>query len=798
MTETTTAKSDSKGALTVVALGIIVLLGLALRLYRIEEESVCLEEYVCVAHLDAPDLVTFIRQVRSSDPPMAPLSFALAYVWSRLAGDSIVTVRLLFVIIGAFIIPLAYSFAREFYGGNVFGRRAGLVAALCVAMSPVHIFHAQEVRFYALLTLLAVVSAYSLMKALRGEGVRWWILNVLANILIPWTHLLGAFVLFTEGLFLIVFHFRKWRTIAAWSLAHLILLIPWAFWLKTMRPEPDVASAVFGLPRPVALFYDLFADDVAYLSSAGPRPAGYTWGFIPPALSQGIVAIHPWLDGMMIAGFCIAALWLAWRTAQAIRSEHGRGDGRPSRPGSGECAFLLMWLVVPILTMVALGYLWRPCYSSRYSIYSSLALYLAAGGAIASIPRRGLRTGAVGALAVLYAYQASLALPGPARTDWKSAAAFIRSTGTPNDLILVEDPFWKPIFLFNTGDTPHPVSAAFTSESLCDSAAFFLEECARAEADKAEPPTAWVLLVHGHSPLPPEELEECIETRGLTFALKEFPGERRLLLYHVKRDPHAAPSEYGPRMEALARTIAEHPNRTALAEFRKRIEHAPGASTAYVRMAMALAEKGHVGPASAALAKASRLDFRYAMELAYLHVAFVEDNAYERVVDTVFEDLRGLSQGTQAVAAFLQLLEERGRFDALLAVARKAVELDPAFAKAYSSLGHALGQRGDDDGAIRAFRKAIELDPDQDASVYIGLGARLQTVGENDAAREVFRHGIERHPEAPWLHAHLATNLMATGDYDSAIAVLRKAVELDPTEQNIRKLLEKALANRSP
>src|SRR5262249_16056146 len=49
--------------------------------------------------------------------------------------------------------------------------------------------------------------------------------------------------------------------------------------------------------------------------------------------------------------------------------------------------------------------------------------------------------------------------------------------------------------------------------------------------------------------------------------------------------------------------------------------------------------------------------------------------------------------------------------DGAIAEFRKAIELDPTLAPAYSGLGVALRDKKDLDGAIAQFRKAIEVDP---------------------------------------------------------------------------------------
>ena len=63
---------------------------------------------------------------------------------------------------------------------------------------------------------------------------------------------------------------------------------------------------------------------------------------------------------------------------------------------------------------------------------------------------------------------------------------------------------------------------------------------------------------------------------------------------------------------------------------------------------------------------------------------------------------------------------DKGQLDEAIACYRKAIELDPKYAKAHSNLGDALTAKGQVDEAIACFRKAIELDP-KSASAHNNL-----------------------------------------------------------------------------
>jgi tetratricopeptide (TPR) repeat protein len=127
------------------------------------------------------------------------------------------------------------------------------------------------------------------------------------------------------------------------------------------------------------------------------------------------------------------------------------------------------------------------------------------------------------------------------------------------------------------------------------------------------------------------------------------------------------------------------------------------------------------------------------------------------------------------------------------AIARhlKAIELNPNFARAYRSLGIALGRKGQADEAIACFRKAIELDPKL-APAYGNLGLALGRKGGLDEAISCHRKAIELNPKSANDHNSLGVALVRKSQVDEAIACFRKAIGLDPKIASARIQLARA------
>ena len=119
--------------------------------------------------------------------------------------------RSLSVLFAAMTIPAVYA-----VGARLFGRPAGLIAALLVALNAFLLRYAQEVRSYALVTLLVTLSSWFLIAQLDGKRTRSAQVGyVVVSAAAIHAHFFAAYVLVAHAAYIALFARHKARS-RAW------------------------------------------------------------------------------------------------------------------------------------------------------------------------------------------------------------------------------------------------------------------------------------------------------------------------------------------------------------------------------------------------------------------------------------------------------------------------------------------------------------------------------------------------------------------------------------------------------
>jgi len=399
--------------LQIVALASLLFIAAALRLWLLGEKSLWFDEAysLFVAGMPPRDLVTYV--FRSDAHP--PGSYLLLRYWIALVGNSEVAARMFGVLPSFGAVALTYLLARR-----VAGVRVALLATGLMAVAPFQVAVAQQVRMYALLTLLTLASTYLIWRALEQHRPGLWIGYALVQAASIYVHYFAFLIWGFHALYVLLFARRStqaWRWFLGASVVVALLYAPW--WSRLAAHIVEGRGWAWFKPRTGVL--DLLSATLSLLTYGGHQssaaaPTFYSGAPLPPA--QAIVRLLP---------FAILA-----------------GVGSLSLPRQPRL-FLTLYLLAP-LSAVGVATLWRTFAYPRYFpfLQPAVVVLVAAGITKATgIASRALRWVVAGAalaaivlltVPVLYQYYVS---PEWEPYDWRGAAAFLEEAATGDDVIVL-------------------------------------------------------------------------------------------------------------------------------------------------------------------------------------------------------------------------------------------------------------------------------------------------------------------------------------------------------------------------
>ncbi|MBS1891679.1 MAG: glycosyltransferase family 39 protein [Actinobacteria bacterium] len=188
----------------------IVLIGAGLRFSTLGLQSYRYDEAVTVGRVLHANLTTTLSEVsRSESTP--PLYYLLAWAWSKAFGTGELWMRSISALAGTASIVVVYLGAVSL----PLPRRAALIAAAAVAVSPVLIWFSQDARAYALVFLLSALSFLFFARARRGGSSRDLVLWGLVSALALATHYFAGFLIASEAALLLLSGPRRRRVAVA-------------------------------------------------------------------------------------------------------------------------------------------------------------------------------------------------------------------------------------------------------------------------------------------------------------------------------------------------------------------------------------------------------------------------------------------------------------------------------------------------------------------------------------------------------------------------------------------------------
>lgn len=320
----------------------VLLVALVVRLLGITSRPIWYDEAFAVLFSEK-GLKAMLAGTLTVDPSGAaadihPLAYyTLLGGWMKVFGESLVSIRMLSILLGVGIVILAYILMRSMFPDG----RLAVVAALGIALAPFMVHYSQEVRMYVLLALSLTGATCAFWLGLHSPRVRWWVLFAFCAALAQYSQNLAAFYL--VPLALTPVFMRRWDKIKMTILAGMGAVVLYLPWLIQLPAQLIKIQNSYWVDRPT--LGAIFSTLLAFVTNL---PVDARW--LPLALAIALMV------------FSLAA----YQTILALRRK---------LPG----ARLGLWLAYLALTPPALAYIfsqWKPVYIERAFLPSAVMIWL--------------------------------------------------------------------------------------------------------------------------------------------------------------------------------------------------------------------------------------------------------------------------------------------------------------------------------------------------------------------------------------------------------------------------------------
>lgn len=417
----------------------LVGVGALLRLATLGRQSIWLDEAVSYWTVNRPfgELLAYLSG------GFRTLYFLLLYPMAALGGDEWM-LRLPSALAGIASIFLVWAIGRE-----LFDERTGLLAALFVVLSPLHVWYSQEARFYALVGLLALSAVYFAVRALRTNHILDWVLFGLFEAVALWTETAAVWFVLSlnlAALLMIFYLFREGR-FWGWAGSQVLaggLFLPGLF---------SLAGAVKGgdtLWIPPATFLTLMRV-LSDIAGAFMRPR-----------AEGVLALL-----LVGAGLLLGLRYML----------------RESRRRFVPYLLVGVWLVVPFAISFAISQpYYRPAlftmlFGERQSIFLTrnlittlFPLALLLSRSLLLIPRRAIGVGVAAGLMLLYVYGTLGNTLVERKEDYRSAGQLVSEQVLRGDLVLTSPGYIEqPFAFYYFQDTPYGLELESVRDGVVES-----------------------------------------------------------------------------------------------------------------------------------------------------------------------------------------------------------------------------------------------------------------------------------------------------------------------------------------
>ena len=384
----------------------VILAGFALRLFRIDHQSVWYDESFALTVSKLPWGDMTARLIKDFVHP--PFHYYTLHTWFGVVGFGVLEARLLSAVFGTVAIGLLFVLARY-----LFDSRTAILAALLLTVSQLGVMYSQEARPYAEVLVFVLCTVFCFVVAVRERRIAlWWGFVVTATLMV-YTHYHAVLVILALAVYAVAYR-RRYPVPFTWLVGGLILAgALYAPWLLSGVVQEAMSQPKTLPDRLPPWFSTNWSTLLSILMSFNNSRTAGVLNSAPP--------------GSFLAGGLLVTAPAAWALGRLVSRRNQR------EPAERENLVLLVLLfLVPVA--VTLGVAARGVqFDVRYVAYCAAPYYILAARGLATLPFAAVRHSLTIALVAfsIYALRANYFVPY--KENYRDAFARVAEMRQPGD-----------------------------------------------------------------------------------------------------------------------------------------------------------------------------------------------------------------------------------------------------------------------------------------------------------------------------------------------------------------------------
>lgn len=416
----------NKRKVTIIIM-LIFLTGAALRFYSLGQKSFWYDESNNLLGVSSQSFNEILFSGYFHATP--PVYYLLLKFWVMFFGIGYFAVRSLSAIFGILSLYFIYR-----VGSILYGKRAGILSALFLSISPLHLFYSQDATAYVFFVLTCLIVVFVILKLNITRRKNLWsfyLIIVLLGLLL--THYYAVFFLLSINLFFLINYKRSSDLFKRLFVVQVIILfffIPYFNYILSKLIRQGFVSLSWISTVPIK---ETFFDVLGAFSYGGAH-----YGGADINISSRQLIIPGFLNYIYL--FCILFGFRVFFN-----------DKEPgAAKGSGKEFFLLLWLLGGIICALVFSLLFFPIFVPRYIIYSLPAWYILIAKGLNDLRLKSLRNSLIIIIIILNIFSLSYYYHNELKSPWKKISQYLYERGfNDDDLIVFMPAVERRVLLFN-------------------------------------------------------------------------------------------------------------------------------------------------------------------------------------------------------------------------------------------------------------------------------------------------------------------------------------------------------------